>query len=109
MLYPYEIEFNEVFEIVSLEEFNFNLIFDKKVFVQGEKIDIDYFSDTDDLEIDVFLFFPGGSTKNINLPFVQITDSSLKEKYRPYINERKEEILNFYSEDVKLYNTKINK
>ena len=48
--------------------FSFDLIFDKKVFVQGEEINLDYISDTEDLSIMSTLIYPDKKTKAITLP-----------------------------------------
>ena len=56
------------FSIITDPSFSFDLIFDKKVFVQGEEINLDYISDTEDLSIMSTLIYPDKKTKAITLP-----------------------------------------
>jgi len=76
ILEPYEVEFTESFEINTLFDFDFTLLFCKdpscieksKVFVIGEEIYLDYSSATENIEIETILVFPRGKPENIILP-----------------------------------------
>ena len=56
------------FDIFSIKVFSFSIKSDKKVFTQGEDIDLDYTSDISDLIIGGVLTYPDKSTKSITLP-----------------------------------------
>lgn len=57
------------FEILAKDTFDFRIVLDKKVYIQGEKIDIGYSSNSNNLLIVAKLSLPNGQSKEIDLPY----------------------------------------
>jgi len=76
ILEPYETEFTKPFEINTLFDFDFTLLFCKdslcteksKVFVLGEEVYLDYSSDIANPSIEARLIFPNDKSESITLP-----------------------------------------
>lgn len=68
ILEPFILEKSKTFGLISLFPFDFDLKINKKVFVFGEEINIDYVSDVEDLTLDAKLIYPSDNEKNIHLP-----------------------------------------
>ncbi len=56
------------FSIIINPSFDFNLIFEKKVFLQNEEIYLDYESSIENVEIKAILKYPSNNQKEISLP-----------------------------------------
>ena len=52
----------------TLDEFLFDIAFEKKVFVQSEDITLDYSSDVSELDVSATLTYPDGKSEGVNLP-----------------------------------------
>lgn len=59
---------NLEFEVITVQDFSFNLKLPKKVFVVGENINITYASSIENPSVDANLRYPDGKTEKINLP-----------------------------------------
>ncbi len=57
------------FTIVTTSSFDFDVILDKKVFVKGEEIILDYYSEVENPILKTFLIYPDGTKDEINLPY----------------------------------------
>ena len=64
---PFQIE-QKTFQIVTDPSFSFNIKLNKKTFVKGEDINIDYESDKENPSITATLTYPGGKKETIILP-----------------------------------------
>jgi hypothetical protein len=60
---------SKTFTINTTPPFDFNIILNKKVFVRGEEIDIDYKSEVKDPLIEATLIYPWNFTEQIDLPY----------------------------------------
>ncbi|MEA3329860.1 MAG: hypothetical protein U9Q06_03895 [Nanoarchaeota archaeon] len=68
ILSPIQKVVSKNFTINTAPSFEFDIKLDKKIFVVGEDIVIDYSSDVSGLNVDVKLIYPDERTENINLP-----------------------------------------
>lgn len=57
------------FSIISSLPLDFNLVLDKKVFVKGEEVKIDYISNVKGISLEIFLIGPNGNKNKIDLPY----------------------------------------
>lgn len=69
ILSPVEQRVEKTFEIVTNPSFTFDIELNKKVFVKGEDIEIDYSSSVADPGIVSKLIYPGGKEEVISLPY----------------------------------------
>ena len=65
---PFYIEIEKNFSIIANPSFSFNIKLDKKIFLQGEDIYIDYDSEVVNPLIIATLIYPNKKTKQITLP-----------------------------------------
>lgn len=118
VLEPYEMGITEFFEVSGLFEFSFDLMFEKKVFLQNEDVYLDYESSVDDVVVSVVLESPDGVQEDIVLPISMkveqigtyelrvvafkegYRDVNLKEQFAVIEEEVKIERVNFSEEDA---------
>lgn len=65
---PFFREYSKNFSITTESSFDFNLILQKKVFIKGDSILLDYSSNIQGINIDSKLTYPDGKKEQINLP-----------------------------------------
>ena len=76
ILSPVEQRVEKTFDIITDPSFDFEIELDKKVFVKGEDVEIDYQSSIDELGIVAKLIYPDMREEEINLPLT-ITASQI--------------------------------
>lgn len=69
ILEPIQKTVSKTFAIVTTAPFEFNVVLNKKVFVKGEDINIDYKSEVKNPLVEAILIYPGGSEEEIELPY----------------------------------------
>ncbi len=69
VLEPVKKSVSKPFTIVTTSPFDFDIVLDKKIFVRGEEIYIDYISGVDDPVLKAFLIYPDGRGDEISLPY----------------------------------------
>lgn len=69
ILEPVKKTFSKPFAIITALPFEFNILLDKKIFVKGENINIDYKSEVKNPSIEASLIYPDKSIGKINLPY----------------------------------------
>jgi len=69
VLNPIQKTVSKTFAIVTSPSFDFNIILDKKVFVKGENINIDYKSEVKNPLVEATLIYPDKLTEQISLPY----------------------------------------
>ena len=68
ILSPVEQRKEKTFEIITDPSFSFKIELDKKVFVKGKEIEIDYDCAVSGVDIEAVLIYPSGASEDINLP-----------------------------------------
>lgn len=66
---PIQQTFSKNFTINTNPSFNFEIVLDKKIFIAGEEISVQYSSEVESPSIEANLIFPDDSIKQISLPY----------------------------------------